>query len=74
MDVLAWLLGSDPAIRWQVMRDLTEAPEDLVAAERARVAARAGAHGCSHSSSRTASGLPPPRPSPPMTRKRGGTR
>ena len=36
--VLDWLLDSDPAIRWQVSRDLTEAPEDVVAAERARVA------------------------------------
>jgi hypothetical protein len=36
---LKWLLDSDPAIRWQVMRDLTgEAPE-AVAAERSRVAA-----------------------------------
>jgi hypothetical protein len=38
VDVIDWLLDSDPAIRWQVMRDLTDAPEDLVAAERARVA------------------------------------
>jgi len=38
MDVHAWLLGSDPSIRWQVLRDLTDAPEDLVEAERARVA------------------------------------
>jgi hypothetical protein len=38
MDVISWLLDSDPAIRWQVMRDLADAPEDLVAAERARVA------------------------------------
>src|SRR5713101_521652 len=38
MDVVAWLLDSDPAIRWQVMRDLTDAPEEHVAAERARVA------------------------------------
>jgi len=37
MDVVEWLLDSDPAIRWQVMRDLTDAPEDDVAAERARV-------------------------------------
>jgi hypothetical protein len=36
--VLDWLLDSDPAIRWQVMRDLTDAPADAVAAERARVA------------------------------------
>ena len=38
MTVLEWLLDSDPAIRWQVMRDLTDAPADEVAAERARVA------------------------------------
>src|SRR5258706_15160545 len=31
-------MDSDPAIRWQVMRDLTDAAEDDVAAERARVA------------------------------------
>ncbi|MDQ2689767.1 MAG: hypothetical protein M3Y29_05785 [Chloroflexota bacterium] len=37
-DLVAWLLDSDPAIRWQVMRDLTDAPADEVAAERARVA------------------------------------
>ena len=35
---IEWLLDSDPAIRWQVMRDLTDAPADAVAAERARVA------------------------------------
>jgi hypothetical protein len=38
MDVLTWLMDSDPAIRWQVMRDLADAPEREVAAERARVA------------------------------------
>src|SRR5437016_1951457 len=38
MDVVEWLLDIDPAIRWQVMRDLTDAPDDAVAAERARVA------------------------------------
>ena len=38
MDVVEWLLDSDPAIRWQVMRDLTDAPAEDVAAERARVA------------------------------------
>jgi hypothetical protein len=32
-----WLLDSDPAIRWQVLRDLTAASPDEVAAERARV-------------------------------------
>jgi hypothetical protein len=40
MPVLAWLLESDPSIRWQVMRDLMEAPEDVWTAERARVAAQ----------------------------------
>jgi hypothetical protein len=38
MDVVAWLLDSDPAMRWQVMRDLTDSREEDVAAERARVA------------------------------------
>jgi len=38
MDVIHWLLDSDPAIRWQVMRDLTDAPPEEVAAERAKVA------------------------------------
>ena len=38
MSVIDWLLDSDPAIRWQAMRDLTDAPADQVAAERARVA------------------------------------
>ena len=38
MDVLDWLLDSDPAIRWQVLRDLTDAPAPEVRAERARVA------------------------------------
>ncbi len=36
--VIRWLLDADPSIRWQVMRDLTDAPEEEVAAERARVA------------------------------------
>jgi len=38
VSVIDWLLNSDPAIRWQAMRDLTDAPADRVAAERARVA------------------------------------
>jgi hypothetical protein len=33
-----WLLDSDPAIRWQVLSDLDDAPPDQVASERARVA------------------------------------
>jgi len=36
MDAIAWLLDSDPAIRWQVLRDLTDAEPAVVAAERAR--------------------------------------
>jgi len=38
MTVIDWLLDSDPAIRWQVMRDLQGAPAAEVAVERARVA------------------------------------
>lgn len=34
-----WLLDSDPSIRWQVMRDLVHVPAEVVAEERARVAA-----------------------------------
>ena len=37
MEVSDWLLDGDPAIRWQVLRDLTAAPPEQVAAERARV-------------------------------------
>ena len=36
--VIDWLLDADPAIRWQVMRDLTHEPADVIAAERSRVA------------------------------------
>lgn len=38
MTVLDWLLDADPALRWQVLQDLQDAPTDVVAAERARVA------------------------------------
>ncbi|CAN5446009.1 hypothetical protein BH09CHL1_BH09CHL1_24970 [soil metagenome] len=38
MTVIDWLLDSDPSIRWQVMRDLTNAPERDVVAERDKVA------------------------------------
>jgi len=38
MNVVDWLLDSDPSVRWQVMQDLTDAPAEAVAAERARVA------------------------------------
>jgi hypothetical protein len=36
--VLTWLLDSDPSIRWQVMRDLIDAPAAEIAAEREKVA------------------------------------
>ena len=35
--VIDWLLDGDPSIRWQVMRDLLDAPESQWRAERARV-------------------------------------
>jgi hypothetical protein len=37
VDTIDWLLDSDPAIRWQAMRDLARASPDAIAAERARV-------------------------------------
>ncbi len=39
-DVVRWLLRGDPAIRWQVMRDLLDAPPAEVEAARAEVAER----------------------------------
>ena len=38
MDVIEWLLDSDPSVRWQVMVDLLDEPPDAVALERSRVA------------------------------------
>ena len=35
---LKWLLDSDPSVRWQVMRDLTDEAPEAIAAERSRVA------------------------------------
>ncbi|HLY63057.1 MAG TPA: hypothetical protein VKV95_20105 [Terriglobia bacterium] len=35
---IKWLLDSDPGIRWQVMRDLTDSTPSALAAERSRVA------------------------------------
>jgi hypothetical protein len=37
-ELLTWLLDADPALRWQVERDLAGAPEDVWRATRARVA------------------------------------
>jgi hypothetical protein len=53
--VLEWLLDSDPSIRWQALRDLTDVPRAEVTVERAKVAtegwgaqllAGQGADGC----------------------------
>ncbi len=38
MNAMEWLLESDPAVRWQVLRDLGDASPAEIAAERARVA------------------------------------
>ena len=38
MTALDWLLESDPSIRWQTLRDLCDAPADVVRIERTRVA------------------------------------
>jgi hypothetical protein len=38
MNVMTWLLEGDPSIRWQVLRDLTEDKDSVVAVERLRVA------------------------------------
>jgi hypothetical protein len=38
MTILDWMLDSDPAVRWQVLQDLSHASPEVVAAERARVA------------------------------------
>ena len=38
MTALDWLLDSDPSIRWQVLRDLVDAPAEVVAAERGALA------------------------------------
>jgi len=38
VETMEWLLDSDPALRWQALRDLTSAAAGEVAAERARVA------------------------------------
>lgn len=36
-EIISWLLDSDPAIRWQVMRDLRDADEALYTPERERL-------------------------------------
>ncbi len=39
MTAIDWLLDADPSIRWQTLRDLCDAQPEVVALERARVAA-----------------------------------
>jgi hypothetical protein len=36
-EIFEWLLEGDPAIRWQVQRDLLQTPQSTIQAERARV-------------------------------------
>jgi hypothetical protein len=36
--IIRWLLDGDPAIRWQALRDLTDASDDQIEKERERVA------------------------------------
>ncbi|ERK71331.1 hypothetical protein N136_02320 [Leifsonia aquatica ATCC 14665] len=38
MTAIDWLLDADPALRWQALRDLTDATDEEVATERSRVA------------------------------------
>jgi hypothetical protein len=38
VDTVDWLLDSDPAIRWQLMRELTDASAEAISSERGRVA------------------------------------
>lgn len=40
MNSLDWLLDSEPAIRWQALRDLTDSAPEIIAAERNQVAKR----------------------------------
>ena len=37
-ELISWLLDTDPALRWQVQRDLLKEPEEVWRATRARVA------------------------------------
>ena len=58
--VIEWLLDSDPSIRWQVMRDLTDAPADEVAAQPAKVATEGRGAGRSLARRPTAPGAATP--------------
>ena len=56
MTVLDWLLDSDPAIRWQVLRDLVDAPAESSRRSARGWPPRAGAPGCWRCRAKTASG------------------
>ena len=60
VDVIDWLLDTDPAIRWQVMRDLTREPVDVVAAERSKIATQGWGALLLALQGRTACGPPTP--------------
>jgi hypothetical protein len=65
VSVIDWLLDSDPSIRWQVMRDLTDAPAN-VASERAKVGTEGwGAELLARQAQDGQSGGDPPSPSGP---------
>jgi len=74
MSVVEWLLDSDPAIRWQAIRDLTDATGEEVAFERARVAGEGWVRGCSTFSALTATGTRALRTSLPAPGRAGGNR
>jgi len=48
VDVIEWLLDSDPAIRWQVMHDLIDTPEEDIVAAPPRLPPRPGRTGGYH--------------------------
>ncbi len=54
--VIDWLLDSDPALPWQVERDLVDAPRNVWGATRARIAAEGSGHACSRRRILTANG------------------
>ena len=60
MDVLDWLLEGDPAIRWQVLRDLTDARTTRSRPSAPGSRPRAGARGCSRCATPTDSGTAAP--------------
>ena len=47
MNVMKWLLDSDPAIRWQVMRDLPKKTSRQLRPNARVLRPKGGVHGCS---------------------------